>query len=123
MAGYDGRAIRSIVMDGAEAQLAVENIEVICRVEGVDCMIIAQFDLSTELGVSGRFDATEFRDAVAHLERAILGAGIPLGGAALTREQTRALLERGHRLPVHGFDVLMLGSLVRQTAGWRRGGT
>ena len=60
------------------------------------------------------------RDAFAHLERAILGAGIPLGAAALTREQTRALLERGHRLPVHGFDVLMLAGLVRQTAEWRQ---
>jgi 4-hydroxy-2-oxoheptanedioate aldolase len=105
-----------------ETRAAVENIEAICRVEGVDGMIIAQFDLSTELGVSGRFDVPEFRDAFAHLERVILGAGIPLGAAALTREQTRELLDRGHRLPVHGFDVLMLGSLVRQTAEWRQGG-
>jgi hypothetical protein len=34
------------------------------------------------------------------------------------REQTRGLLDRGHRLPVQGFDVLMLGSLVRQAAEW-----
>jgi len=62
--------------------------------------------------VSGRFDAPEFRDAFTHLERVILGANIPLGAAALTREQTRELLHRGHRLPVHGFDVLMLSSLM-----------
>ena len=85
-------------------------------------MVIGAFDLSTELGVSGRFDAPEMREAVAHLERVILDAGIPLGAAALTREQTRAILERGYRLPVHGFDVLMLGGLVRQAAEWRRGG-
>ena len=72
--------------------------------------------------VSGRFDAPEFRDEFAHLERAILDAKIPLGAAALSREQTRDLLHRGHRLPVHGFDVLMLGSLVRQTAEWRQRG-
>jgi 4-hydroxy-2-oxoheptanedioate aldolase len=104
-----------------ETRAAVENIEAICQVEGVDAMIIAQFDLSTELGVSGRFDTPEFRDAFAHLERAVLAAGIPLGAAALTREQTRDLLARGHRLPVHGFDVLMLAGLVRQTAEWRQG--
>ena len=102
-----------------ETLAAVENIEAICGVEGIDGMIIAPFDLSTELGVSGRFDAPEFREAVAGLERAILAAGIPLGGAALTREQTRALLGRGYRLPVHGFDVLMLAGLVRETAEWR----
>lgn len=99
-----------------ETRAAVENIEAICRVEGVDGMVIAPFDLSTEFGVSGRFDAPEFRDASAHLEGVILEAGIPLGGAALTREQTRALLDRGYQLPVHGFNVLMLGDLVRQAA-------
>ena len=103
-----------------ETRAAVDNIEAICQVEGVDGMIIAQFDLATELGVPGRFDAPEFRDAFAHLEQVILGAKIPLGAAALTREQTRSLLSRGHRLPVHGFDVLMLGNLVRQTSEWRQ---
>jgi 4-hydroxy-2-oxoheptanedioate aldolase len=103
-----------------ETRAAVENIEAICQVEGVDGMIIAQFDLSTELGISGRFEAPAFRDAFAHLEQVILGANIPLGAAALTREQTRGLLDRGHRLPVQGFDVLMLGNLVRQTADWRQ---
>jgi 4-hydroxy-2-oxoheptanedioate aldolase len=107
-----------------ETRAAVENIEAICRVEGVDGMIIAQFDLSTELGVSGCFEAPEFRDAFTNLERVILGANIPLGAAALTREQTQDFLGRGrgHRLPVHGFDVLMLGSLIRQTAEWRQHG-
>ena len=105
-----------------ETPAAVENIEAICRVEGIDGMVIGEFDLSTELGVPGRFDAPEMREAVAHLEGVILEAGIPLGAAALTREQTRAILERGYRLPVHGFDVLMLGGSVRQTAEWRRGG-
>jgi 4-hydroxy-2-oxoheptanedioate aldolase len=105
-----------------ETRAAVENIEAICEVEGVDGMVVAQFDLATELGVPGRFDAPEFRDAVAHAERVILEHRIPLGAAALTREQTQAQLARGHRLPVHGFDVLMLGGLVRQAEEWRRGG-
>ena len=103
-----------------ETRAAVEQIEAICRVEGVDGMIIGAFDLSVELGVPGRLDAPEMREAVARLEGAILGAGIPLGAPASTREQTQALLARGYRLPVHGFDVLMLGGLVRQAAAWRR---
>jgi 4-hydroxy-2-oxoheptanedioate aldolase len=106
-----------------ETRAAVENIEAICRVDGIDGidgMVIGAFDLAVELGVPGRLDAPEMCDAVARLERAILGAGIPLGGVAPTREQTRAILGRGYRLPVHGFDVLMLGGLVREAAGWRR---
>jgi 4-hydroxy-2-oxoheptanedioate aldolase len=105
-----------------ETRAAVENIEAICRVDGIACMVIGAFDLSTELGVSGRLDTPEMRDAVAHLERVILEAGIPLGALALTLEQTRSLLARGYRLPVHGVDVLMLGGFVRQAAAWRRRG-
>ena len=116
------RADEAVCVLLMETRAAVENAEAICRVEGVDAMIVAQFDLAVELGVPGRFDAPEFRDAFAHLERAILAAGIPLGAAALTREQTQAILQRGYRLPVHGFDVLMLAGLVRQAAEWRRGG-
>jgi 4-hydroxy-2-oxoheptanedioate aldolase len=116
------RGDEAVCMLLIETRAAVENIETICGVEGVDCMIIAQFDLSTELGVPGRFDAPEFRDAVAHAERVILEHGIPLGAAALTREQTRAILSRGYRLPVQSFDVLMLAGLVSEAAGWRRDG-
>jgi 4-hydroxy-2-oxoheptanedioate aldolase len=116
------RGEETVCMLTIETRAAVENIEAICRVEGIDGMAIGAFDLSTELGVSGHFEAPEMRDALAHLERVILDAGIPLGALAQTREQTRALLERGYRLPVHGVDVLMLGGLVRQAADWRRSG-
>jgi 4-hydroxy-2-oxoheptanedioate aldolase len=102
-----------------ETLAAVENIDAICRVEGVDCMIIAPFDLSTAMGVSGRFDTPEFVQVVEKLERSILASGIPLGGAALTREQTHALIARGYTVPIHGFDVLMLAGMVRQTKEWR----
>jgi 4-hydroxy-2-oxoheptanedioate aldolase len=101
-----------------ETVAAVQNIEQICQVEGIDCAFIAPFDLSTALGVSGQFDAPVYVDAVATLERAILKARIPLGGAALTRDQTHALLARGYTVPSHGFDTLMLADFVRQARAW-----
>ena len=83
-------------------------------------MIIATFDLSTELGVSGKFDAPILLEAVKHAENAILKAGIALGAAALTREQTQSNLSRGHRILVYGFDVLILKAHARQAAEWPR---
>lgn len=104
-----------------ETRSAIENLEEICKVEGIDCLTIAPFDLSTELGVSGQLDAPELVEAVNHAERVILDAGIPLGGAALTPEQTQALMEKGYRLLWHNFDVLILKQFVRQAAQWRSG--
>jgi 4-hydroxy-2-oxoheptanedioate aldolase len=117
------RGDATVCMVLIETRAAVENIEAICQVEGIDSMLLAPFDLSTELGVSGHFDAPVFLAAMEHLERTILAAGIPLGGVAHTREQTRSLQSRGYRLLSHGFDVLMLADFVRQTAAWRGDGT
>jgi 4-hydroxy-2-oxoheptanedioate aldolase len=104
-----------------ETRSAIENLEEICKVDGIDCLTIAPFDLSTDLGVPGRLDAPELVEAVTYAERVILDAGIPLGGAALTREQTQALVKRGYRLLWHSFDVLILEQFVRQAVQWRSG--
>jgi 4-hydroxy-2-oxoheptanedioate aldolase len=82
-------------------------------------MTIAPFDLSTDLGISGRLDAPELVEAVTHAERVIREAGIPLGGAALTKEATQVALKQGYRLLWHQFDVLILKQFVRQTVEWR----
>jgi 4-hydroxy-2-oxoheptanedioate aldolase len=102
-----------------EIRKAIENIREICQVEGVDYMMIAPFDLSIDLGVSGRLDAPELLEAVTHAERVILEAGVPLAGAALTREATQSAVKKGYRLLWHQFDVLILKQFVRQTAEWR----
>ena len=102
-----------------ETRSAIDNIEEICKVEGIDGLVIAPFDLSTDLGVSGRLDAPELVAAINHAERVILEAGVPLGGAAFTKEQTGSLVEKGYRLLGHQFDVLILKQFVRQTAEWR----
>ena len=101
-----------------ETRDAVENIHEICRVEGIDLCFIAPFDLSTELGVPGRLDAPVMKEAVGLLEHAILEAGVPLGGAAMTREQTRAQIARGYTVLGHHFDVLILKQFVREAREW-----
>src|SRR4051794_37487080 len=97
---------------------AVENIDEILAVPGIDLIVLAQFDLSTALGVHGRFDAAEFLEAVATVERAAASAGVPLGTSGLTPEQSRAAVEAGYRVLIHGFDVLMLKQQVAAFRGW-----
>jgi 4-hydroxy-2-oxoheptanedioate aldolase len=98
---------------------AVEDIDAILAVPGIDLAFLAQFDLSTALGVHGRFDAPEFRDAVATVERAAANAGVPLGTSGLTREQSQAAVAAGYRVLIHGFDALMLKQQVAEFRGWR----
>lgn len=98
---------------------AVENIEEICSVDGIDCMIVASFDLSTELGVSGQFDHPKFLDAEARIEAAAFGAGVPLGATGLTKERTEAVMARGYRI-IGGFDVLWLKGSIQQSIEWMK---
>ena len=91
---------------------AVENADAILAVAGLDLAIVAPFDLSTALGVSGRFDAPEFVAALDTLEAAIDRAGLPKGGVALNAPAAAALLARGFRVLIRGVDVLMLRDAI-----------
>ena len=101
-----------------ETAEAVEHIEAILDVPGVDLAVMAQFDLSTALGVHGQFDAPVFVDAIAAIEQAAAAKRVPLGGVALTAEQSASLIAKGYRVLLHGFDVLMLKSQVASLVTW-----
>lgn len=100
-----------------ETAEAVGNIDEICAVEGIDLIVPAQFDLSTDLGISGQFDHPDFLSAVARVEKAATAAGIPLIQACLSAEQAGDLFARGYR-GICGFDVLTLRGYAAQMAGW-----
>ncbi len=101
-----------------ETTEAVENIDDILRVPGIDFVVIAQFDLSAALGVQGQFDAPEFVEAKAILERAVRSSGLPVGGVAFTADQTGALIAKGYQMLFHGFDVLMLRERIETFISW-----
>ncbi len=113
LAGYaDEVAPRLVCCLLLETPEAVEHADAILAVEGVDVAVIAPFDLSTALGVPGRFDAPEFVDAVVALERAAAAHGVPLGGVALTAQRAADLEARGYRLLLRGIDTVMLAEHV-----------
>ncbi len=52
------------------------------------------------------------------IERAVRDRGMPVGGAALTPEQTASLITKGYRVLFHGFDVLMLKEQIGTFQAW-----
>jgi 4-hydroxy-2-oxoheptanedioate aldolase len=108
---------RLITMILIETREAVDNIEEICAVEGIDFMVTAMFDLSTDLGHMGQFDHPEVREAVSRVERAAFSAGLPLGSNALDATMAADLFARGYR-GIAGFDVLWLRARCAEFKGW-----
>ena len=121
MAGYreavEDRIVCCLLIETREA---VEQIEAICAVPGIDLIVPALFDLTTALGLSGQFDHPEIVAAVDRIERAALGAGLPLCGAAASPSQAEALLARGYRV-IGGFDVLWLRAQAAEMRSWLSG--
>ena len=74
--------------------------------------------MSTALGVHGQFDSPAFGDALVAIEQAAAARGTPLGGVAMTADRSAALIAKGYRVLVHGFDVLMLKSQVASFMTW-----
>lgn len=96
---------------------AVKNIEEICAVEGVDSLVLAAFDLSTSLGVSGNFEHPAYQAAQTKVEQAVFASGIPLTGISLAKEQADALRGRGYR-GIGGFDILWLREKSTELQSW-----
>lgn len=115
MAEYGEKTVCCLLIETAEA---LENIDEILSTPGVDCAVLAQFDMSAALGIFGQFGHPDFVDACKRVEAAAQRHGIPLGGGpARTEEEVNALVARGYRM-VAGFDVLRLKGAVAQSVAW-----
>ena len=83
---------------------AVEDIESIVAVPGIDAMVIAPYDLSASYGHRDGPNHPEVQAAIATVETAVLAAGVPLGGLAPKIEQARGMIEKGYQLILAGMD-------------------
>jgi 2-keto-3-deoxy-L-rhamnonate aldolase RhmA len=105
----------------AEHYEAVENIEAIVKVEGIDAVLVGPYDLSASLGRPGDLAHPEVTSAIDHVTQTCLGAGVPLGIFRLTADALKPYIERGYTLLVAGVDTLFLsqaaGSLLAQING------
>ncbi len=101
---------------------AVDDIEAIAAVPGLDACLIAPFDLSMSYGHRDGADHDNVRAAIARVEEVLLPAPVHVGGLALDAPNARALIARGYRLIVTGFDVLFLQRAAGEILDGIRGG-
>ncbi len=105
---------RVAVIVQAEHARAVENIESIVQVEGIDAVFIGPYDLAASLGKMGRIDDPTVVEAIDHVTRTCQGAGIPLGYFGVSKSALRPYMERGYTLIAAGVNTLFLGGAARR---------
>lgn len=98
----------------AEHAEAVENIDAIANVPGVDAVLLGPYDLAASLGKMGLLDDPEVLGAIDRITQACRATNIPLGYFGVNSAAVQPYIERGYTLIVAGVDTLFLGSAAKQ---------
>ena len=91
-----------------ESTAAVEAVEDILKVDGVDAIFIGPSDLAASMGLLGQQEHPEVRAAVEHCLAAAKAGGKPAGVNAFAPATARAYLDAGASFILVGADVALL---------------
>ena len=100
----------SVVIVQIEHILAVNNLEDILSVEGVDGYIVGPYDLSGSLGDPGNFASEEFLSAMDEIRRVSKRLGVP-GGVHIVEPDPNSLrecIEDGNKFIAYSVDTRIL---------------
>jgi 2-keto-3-deoxy-L-rhamnonate aldolase RhmA len=99
---------RSTLFCQIETAEGVENADAIAAVEGVDCLWVGHFDLSSSLGVPGQFESKKFLDAIDRVVRAARKHGKALGRLVPNVETGADYHRKGFSFICYSGDVWVL---------------
>ena len=111
-----------VVVVQAEHHLAVENIEAIVAVPGIDCILVGPNDLSASLGKPGQVTDPEVVDSIRRVASVCQSVGIPLGIFGMDAASVKSWRDEGFTLIVAGIDTVLLGTAARNLLFELQGG-
>ena len=117
-AGYTGNVMEYltsanaevIVMIAVETTQAVENLDEILTVDGLDGIFIGPVDLASSMGYLGDAAHPEVQDVIAVIEQKVLTSDKFLGTLAGTWDKARDCFEKGYQWMV----VMQDGASLRR---------
>ena len=92
---------------------ALENLDEILNVEGLDGAIAVPLDLAVNMGHTDGPNHQDVRDALMAASKKIAAKGFSITSFAVTPEQGRAALEAGAQLLFLGFDVMFVPAAIQ----------
>jgi 4-hydroxy-2-oxoheptanedioate aldolase len=91
-----------------ESKRAVDNVEQIAAVDGVDMLLIGPNDLAGSVGKLGAIEDPEVMALVARTETAAKAAGRKLGSIAFAGRTPQQMFDHGYDLIVASTDMLFI---------------
>jgi 2-keto-3-deoxy-L-rhamnonate aldolase RhmA len=102
-----------VVVIQAEHILAVQNIEALAAVEGIDAILVGPYDLSTSMGLVGQVEHPEVQAAIEHVRQVCQAQGMPLGIFTTSTERAVELKTQGYSLLAVSTDALLVSQAVK----------
>lgn len=94
-----------VVIIGIESVTAVENLDAILDVGGIDAIFIGPNDLSITLGIPDQHTHPRFLETVEHIITAAQRRGIPAGGHWQVDEDIERWMAKGSRFVLFSSDA------------------
>ena len=107
----------TLLIPQCETVGALEAIEEIAALDGVDGVFVGPFDLSISMGIPGQFQSEAFQTALTRILRACHEAGkfcLFFGG---TKEAVQQGFARGFDGMAYGIDTMLFIELLRDAFG------
>lgn len=101
------------VLVQAEHFQAVECIESIVEIEGLDGIMLGPYDLSASMGKMGQVNDPEVTGAIDRIHRACQSNGIAIGYFGVDAAAVRPYQQKRYNLILAGVDTLHLGNAAR----------
>ena len=104
-ADYFSQAQDTVVILQAEGQKAIDNLDEILSVEGVDIVFVGPYDLSASLGIIGQITHPRVMELIAQISKKAAEKGVQVGCFADSAASGRKLLEMGARFIGYSCDT------------------
>jgi 2-keto-3-deoxy-L-rhamnonate aldolase RhmA len=109
---------KSILIVQIEHINAVDNLEDILGVEGVDGFIVGPYDLSGSLGLPGQFENPKVSEALSRVEETSQKIAALSGFHVIPPDvsEVKKKISKGYRFIAFSLDILFLGETSRNSA-------
>lgn len=91
-----------------ETRKSIDNLDAICKVEGLDCIMVGPDDLSQDLGVPGEMNSPVLAEATDEIFAICARNGVTYGVSAQSPEMAQKWVDKGVRFIPYQNDAAMV---------------
>ena len=113
----EARNRNNVCIVGIESVPAIENLENILRIQGIDAIFVGPNDLSITLGIPDQYDHPDYEAALREIIAKCQAAGVPTLIHHQTVELTTKWLQEGARFVLYSSDARSMHNAYRDEFG------